>query len=164
MFWTPGGVKRSSTVATEWGAAIDAEMFEVRGPQRRCYLTSTEFSGVQGPQRNCRLELKERVGKRGRQSLLGGTRDEPRRQNPGPTPSSLDRSPWQMGVRLSRLRSLLKLPRFMSDSEESTVELPSIETLQESYKEGVVKDVKSPKYPPNPSLLDRVSLWSVPSI
>lgn len=54
----------------------------------------------------------------------------------------------------------------MSDSEqEMFLKLASIRTLQEAYKAGVLKAVKSPKYPLKPALLDRVSLWSVtPSV
>lgn len=44
----------------------------------------------------------------------------------------------------------------MSDSEEDC-----IETLKELYELDVLKNVKSPKYHHNASLLDRVSLWSV---
>ena len=50
----------------------------------------------------------------------------------------------------------------MSDSEQDMpLRLASIETLQGSYKAGVLKAVKSPKYPHKPALLDRVSLWLV---
>ena len=50
----------------------------------------------------------------------------------------------------------------MSDSEqEMFLKLASIKTLQGSYEAGVLKVVKSPKYPPKPTLLDRVSSWSV---
>jgi len=37
--------------------------------------------------------------------------------------------------------------------------LASIKTLRESYMAGVIKATKSPKHPPKPALLDRVSLW-----
>jgi len=48
----------------------------------------------------------------------------------------------------------------MSDSEQKmSLALGLIKTLQESYKAGVLKAVKSPKYPVKPALLDRVSLW-----
>jgi len=48
----------------------------------------------------------------------------------------------------------------MSDQEQDMfVKLASIRTLKESYKAGVLKAVKSPKYPLKPALLDRVSLW-----
>lgn len=47
----------------------------------------------------------------------------------------------------------------MSDSEEDC-----IETLKELYELNVLKGVKSPKYHHNASLLNRVSLWSVPFI
>jgi len=39
------------------------------------------------------------------------------------------------------------------------LKLPSIQILQESYKAGVLKAVKSPKFPYKPTLLNRVSLW-----
>lgn len=53
----------------------------------------------------------------------------------------------------------------MSESEqEMALRLAAIKTLRESYKTGVIKAVKSPKYPLKPALLDRVSLWSVASI
>jgi len=40
-----------------------------------------------------------------------------------------------------------------------TIKLASIKTLRELYVAGVIKATKSPKYPPKPTLLDRVSLW-----
>ena len=50
----------------------------------------------------------------------------------------------------------------MSESEqEMFLKLAAIKTLRESYKAGVLKAVKPPKYPPKSSLLDRVSLWLV---
>jgi len=48
----------------------------------------------------------------------------------------------------------------MSDCEEEMfLKLASIKTLKESYKAGVLRAVKSPKYPPKQAFLDRVSLW-----
>ena len=50
----------------------------------------------------------------------------------------------------------------MSDSDqEMPLKLASIRTLQELYKSGVLRASKSPKYLHKPTLLDRVSLWSV---
>jgi len=40
-----------------------------------------------------------------------------------------------------------------------SLKLAAIRTLHESYKEGVLRAVKSPAYPPKRSLLDRISLW-----
>ena len=50
----------------------------------------------------------------------------------------------------------------MSDSkQEMFLKLASIKTLRGSYEAGVLKAASSPKYPPKPTLLDRVSLWLV---
>jgi len=48
----------------------------------------------------------------------------------------------------------------MSESEEEmALKLASIKTLRDAYRAGVIKVRISPKYPPKPTLLDRVSLW-----
>lgn len=82
--------------------------------------------------------------------------DGRRRQSPQP-------------LRFSRLLTSLKIYRQMSESEQemplkTPLKLASIKTLRELYKAGVIKTVKSPKYPHKPAFLDRVSLWSVTSI
>lgn len=77
------------------------------------------------------------------------------------------RAGWQLPSRLSfsRLLTLLKIREQMSDTEqEMPLRLALIKTLRESYKAGVLNAVKSPKYPHNSSLLDRVSLWLVAPI
>ena len=56
----------------------------------------------------------------------------------------------------------------MSDSEQEmalkhSLSLSSIKTLQELYKAGVLKAVKT-QYSHKQTLLDRVSVWSVPPI
>ena len=59
---------------------------------------------------------------------------------------------------------LLKIHRRTSEPEqEMALKLASIKTLRESYGAGVIKATKSLKYPPEPTLLDRVSLWFVTS-
>ena len=78
----------------------------------------------------------------------------------------LDGSPRSLCLfRFSRPLTLLEIHRQMSESEQEMVlKLAAIKTLRESYKAGVLKAVKSPKYPPKPCLLDHVSLWLVTPI
>ena len=77
----------------------------------------------------------------------------------------MNRTAISMTSAFSRLLTLLRIYGQMSKSErEMVLKLAAIKTLRESYKAGVLKAIKSPKYPPKPSLLDRVSLWLVTPI